>query len=124
MTTERRDLATLREGDVLILHKFFEGGTDALLATKFWAYEEGRFLVYTWKVPVDRLPAQAVVREHFTFRGGGFTRVRHGRSRMKMLLRLRRMRRAFRGRPAPQTLVEYDDALRARGEFLRSLSEE
>jgi hypothetical protein len=119
MRTVRQEAGTLREGDVFVLHKFYKRTPDVLLASMFWAYQEGKFLVRTSKVAVSDLPSDPGIRGHYIYKKGSLQSISMSSSRLEMKLLQRRVRKEFVGRPKPTTLIEIDNRQREHAELMR-----
>ncbi len=112
---------TLREGDVLVLHRYYAGGDDAQLASKFLQYDEGRFVTLNWRVPVGRLPQAHALKQVFRYRNGNFKRLDLSPSSLRHLLALRRARNTrARGAP-PSTPMEVDVTIGLMSDHFRSV---
>ena len=124
MRSVRRDLGELRDGDVFVLHKQFARTPDALLASLFWAYASGEFLIWTYKVPLADLPPNPRVRACFIHENGAFSPFPASTSRMEMMRNLRRVRKMMAGRPPATTLVEIDNRMREHAQLMRNILSE
>jgi len=119
MRSVRQDSGALRDGDVFVLHKFYKRTPDVLLASMFWAYQEGEFLVRTYKIAVADLPSGPELRQHYTYKNGSLQLLSMSSSRLEMKLLQRRVLKEFRGRPKPTTLIEIDNRQREHAELMR-----
>lgn len=118
-STRQMDPATLRDRDIFVLHRFYANGTDAQLVSKYLDYEDGKFYALHYRVPSARLPPGTALRSTYRYQEGKFVPIKLTPRMLRRFKALRRMRKAFRGRPRPATLMEYD-ALRAEmAEFMR-----
>ena len=109
MTTRAMgSMDSLREGDVLVLHRFYAGGDEAQLSSKFLQFSDGRFFTLNWRVPVVNLPQGAALKEVFRYRGDGFSRIRMSASQLQHYLALQRARKSLRGSAPPVTPMEID----------------
>ena len=114
----------LRTGDVLVLHRFYSAADEVQLSSKFLQYENGRFYTLNWRVSVDRLPADAALKEVFRYSGAEFHPVTLSPHRLRHHLALRRSRNALAGAPAPVTPIEVDSMVsRFSDELLRQLGD-
>ena len=101
----------LREGDVLLLHRYYASGDDAQLTSKFLQYDDGRFITLNWRVPLSMLPVDHGLKQVYRFRGGAFRRIRLSPSFLQNLLALRRARSTRVSGAPPATPMEVDVAV-------------
>jgi predicted flap endonuclease-1-like 5' DNA nuclease len=119
LSTRSLSAAELRDRDILVLHRFYEGGNDAHLTSKFLEYEDGIFYAVSFKVPVAALPPQPQEKDIFIHKRGTFVRIRLNATRLACFKRLRRVRKELTGRPRLQTLMELDQVMREIAACLR-----
>ncbi len=119
-TTEARGASELREGDLLVLRLFYADETTAQLTSKFLDWEEGQFIVVSFRVPLTDLPAGAALGDHFFHRSGAFSKVRLHATRLDIFKAMRRARKQMSSRPLPETATEREASLR---EYVRLLHE-
>ena len=106
MTTEARTDA-LRDGDVLVVHRFYQNG-DAQLVSKFIEYEAGRFFALHWRVPVADFPSTPGPKSVWRYRKQSLIPLALTPSKLAVLKAQRRRKAAFANRPTPETRVEWD----------------
>ena len=119
MSTRHADADALRERDLLVLHKLYDNGDDAQLISKYLTYEDGKFYVLTYRVPLSRLPHGAKQKDAYQYIEGQFVPIRLTPSKLAALKKLRRMKKAFAGRPRPTTPMELDHRFAEIARYIR-----
>ena len=108
----------LRASDVLKLSKLHNSAPKAQLVSRFKSFVDGEILIHTLRLPLDMLPAQAQVGDHFLVSNGALVKIRMDAEKLrryKIRLRLRK-KRALRLRP--RTVEELSRLLRQDYDFL------
>lgn len=111
MSSEQRPYLELRERDILIIHRFYANGKEVQLTSKFLEYEEGTYYAISYRVPLADLPPAPAVKDAYIYKQGVFEPIHLNANRLKYLKDLRRIRKARRGKPRPQTLMEFDRSI-------------
>ncbi len=119
MTTEAHSKDQLRNGDIFVLHKFYSNGSEAELTSKFLDFEEGKFIVLNFKVPIAQLPANPKLKQKYHYREGEFKQIKLNAARMRYFRGLRCARKEFSGSAQPQTLIERDMAIQQYAVYLQ-----
>ncbi len=108
----------LREGDLLVVSRFYESAPDVRLASVLRDYVNGEFLTHQYRVPTALFQSPPRLGEAYVYRNGAFKlsaftidRVRHYRIR-------RRLAKAFSGRPAPTDPADIRKDIQDRLEWL------
>lgn len=111
-------LSEVAEGEILEVHEFYASAADAKLVSRFRVYRNGDFVVPYVRVPRARLEDDPEIGDRFEFRNDSFHKVDLSTVEIRRRILARICKKAFAGRPRPQTPQEFQADFEARYEFL------
>lgn len=82
ITTDHKEDAFPRDGDLLYIQRFYDDGTHAKLVSWLRAFVNGRFVVRTYKVELTNLPGESAVSDIIRSTAGELKKTRIRRTRV------------------------------------------
>lgn len=93
--TERKELADLQHGDVLIVQKFYESAPDALLVSRYRDWFEDAFIVREYRVPRSQLSSEVQEKDHLSVSDQGFRKIEFSPRHHRISLAIKRFNKEY-----------------------------
>lgn len=100
METRRINYSQVREGDIFKVIKLYEKTPHAHLLSRFRSFVNGKFIIYSVKVPLSDFSDSAKPGEHFIFQKGKFKQIRMSPRKREVLMRYNKFRLLNPGQPS------------------------